>query len=449
VITGVGAITPVGDSAAQTWEAIKAGKNGIAPITAYDTSEMKAKLAAEVKSDPAALIDKAKARKMDRFTQLAVVAAREAFEASGLSPDNLDYERTDVIVGAGIGGLDTTVKEHDRALSRGFDRTSPFFIPMTIANMAAGQIAIELGLKGDCLCTVTACASSANAVGEAMRHIRHGYADAVLAGGAEAVVIELAIGGFTAMQALHTGSDPERASIPFDAERSGFVLGEGAGALVLEDLDHALARGANIIAEVKGYGAACDAYHMTAPDPEGNGAALAMRKAIADAGLEPSDISYINAHGTSTPLNDKGEVLAIKRVFGLVDPNVDNGFAGVGSGVANGVEGADAIAEGRGARVAGVDSIDGAGSLPPISSTKSMTGHLLGAAGAVEAIICALAVHDGFIPPTINYRIPDPDCDVDVVPNVGRQQPVAHALTNSLGFGGHNGALVISRYEEN
>jgi 3-oxoacyl-[acyl-carrier-protein] synthase II len=404
VITGIGAITPVGATAPETWEAIKAGKNGIAPICAFDNTEMKAKLAAEVKIDPAALLDKAKARKMDRFTQLAVAAASEAFVASGLTPANIDFERVDVIVGSGIGGFDTTVKEHNRALARGFDRTSPFFIPMTISNMAAGQIAIELGLRGDCFCTVTACASSANAVGEAMRHIRHGYADAVLAGGAEAVVIELAIGGFTAMLALHTGVDPERASIPFDAERSGFVLGEGAGALVLEELEHAKARGANIIAEVTGYGAACDAYHMTAPDPEGKGAAAAMRKAIADAGLQAADIDYINAHGTSTPLNDKGEVLAVKQVFSA-------------SGV------------------------------PPISSTKSMTGHLLGAAGAVEAIFCALATRDGFLPPTINYRNPDPDCDVDVVPNVGRAAPLRHTLSNSLGFGGHNGALVISRYE--
>lgn len=405
VITGVGALTPLGKTAPELWAAIQRGENGIGPITAFDTEGRAAKLAAEIHGDIVSQVSPAEARKMDRFTLLAVLAAREALQDSGITAENTDLERADVIVGSGIGGLSTTMREHLRGLDRGFDRVSPFYIPTTIPNMAAGRIAIDSGFKGDCSCTVTACASSTHAAGEALRHIRHGYADVALTGGAEACVNPLAIGGFTSMQALHLGSDPTRASIPFDRERSGFILGEGAGMLVLEELDHALARGANIYAEVSGFGATCDAYHMTAPDPEGAGAARAMARAIGDAGLTPADIGYINAHGTSTPLNDKGESLAVKTVFGA-DTQV------------------------------------------ALSSTKSMTGHLLGAAGAVEAIICAHAVRDGFIPATINYRIPDQDCDLDVVPNEGRTVTVQHALSNSLGFGGHNATLVISRYKE-
>jgi 3-oxoacyl-[acyl-carrier-protein] synthase II len=401
----VGAITPLGATAQATWEAVRRGDCGIAPIRSYDTEGQAAKLAGEVGPDATTTVTPAEARKMDRFTLLALIAAREAFADSGITAANTALDRVDVLIGSGIGGLATTVREIDRAHSRGFDRVSPFFIPTTIANMAAGRVAIDLGLKGDSSCTVTACSSGAHALGEALRHIRHGYADVVLAGGAEACVIPLAMGGFTSMQALHTGTVVERASIPFDAERSGFVLGEGAGALILEDWEHAHRRGAPIYAELSGFGAACDAYHMTAPDPAGSGAIRAMTRAIADAGLEPTDIGYINAHGTSTPLNDKGEVLAIKAVF------------------------------------------EGSGSCPPVSSTKSMTGHLLGAAGAVEALICAFAVRDGFIPATINHRVPDPACDLDVVPNVGRETPVTHAMSNSLGFGGHNATLIVSRYE--
>ncbi|MDR1013507.1 MAG: beta-ketoacyl-ACP synthase II [Coriobacteriales bacterium] len=401
-ITGLGAITPLGATARESWGGVRQGACGIAPITAYDASGQAAKLAGEVRVDLKGLVAPADVRKQDRFTLLALVAAKEAFADSGITAENTALDRVDTLIGSGIGGLATTVREHVRAEERGYDRSSPFFIPTTIANMAAGRVAIELGLTGDSSCTVTACASSAHALGEAMRHIRHGYADAVLAGGAEACVIPLAMGGFTSMQALHTGSCVERASIPFDAERSGFVLGEGAGMLVLEEWEHARRRGAHIYAELAGFGAACDAYHITAPAPDGSGAIRAMTRAIADAGLVPGDIGYLNAHGTSTPLNDKGEVSAAKAVFG------EN-------------------------------------SVPPLSSTKSMTGHLLGAAGAVEALFCAYAIAEGFIPATIHYQVPDPDCDLDVVPNEGRTCPVAHALSNSLGFGGHNASLVISR----
>jgi 3-oxoacyl-[acyl-carrier-protein] synthase II len=403
VITGLGAVTPLGNDVTSFWQSIRAGRCGITPISAYDATDQAAKLAAEVHIEPGEYVSAAEARKMDRFTLLALIAAREALRDSGISAENTNLERADVLVASGIGGLATTVREHLRAQERGWDRVSPFYIPTTIPNMAAGRIAIDSGFRGDSSCVVTACASSSHALGEAMRHIRHGYADVVLAGGAEACVIPLAMGGFTSMQALHTGSDPARASIPFDLERSGFVLGEGAGIVALESLEHALARGARIYAELSGFGATCDAYHMTAPDPEGTGAARAMRLALADAGITTSDVGYINAHGTSTPLNDKGETLAVHAVFG-------------------------------------------AGCTVPCSSTKSMTGHLLGAAGAVEGIVCALAVSEGFLPPTINYRVPDPECDLDVVPGTGRNAEVRHALSNSLGFGGHNASLVVSEY---
>jgi 3-oxoacyl-[acyl-carrier-protein] synthase II len=404
VITGVGAITPLGATAQETWRAVRRGDCGIAPIQAYNTDNQAAKLAGEVSCDITTLVTPTEARKFGRFTQLALIAAREAFADSGISADNTDLDSVEVLIGSGIGGLGITVREQIRGSERGYDRVSPFFIPTAIANMAAGCVAIDLGLKGDTSCTVTACSTSAHALGEAMRHIRHGYADVVFAGGSESSVIPLAIGGFTALQALHTGSVVERASIPFDAERSGFVFGEGAGVLVLEEWEHAHRRGATIYAELSGFAATGDAYHITAPDPTGSGGIRAMKRALADAGLEASEIGYVNAHGTSTPLNDKGEVLALKAVFG--------------------------------------DK-----SCPPVSSTKSMTGHLLGASGAVEALICAFAVRDGFVPATINYRVPDPECDLDIVPNVGREIPVAHALSNSQGFGGHNVALVVSRYQ--
>jgi 3-oxoacyl-[acyl-carrier-protein] synthase II len=398
----MGAVTPVGNTVPQFWAALKQGACGIAPISAYDSSGMAAKLAGEVHIDIEAHIKPADARKMDRFTQLAVIAAREALAQSGIDAGNTDMERAEVVVSSGIGGLASTEREYERGKARGFDRVSPFYIPMTIANIAAGRIAIESGFRGDCSCIVTACASSTHALGEAARHIRHGYADVALAGGAEAVVIPLAMGGFTSMQALYTGSDPSSASIPFDRRRSGFVLGEGAGILVLEEYDHARARSAHIYAELAGFAATCDAYHMTAPDPSGRGATRAMQAAIADAGLATADIGYINAHGTSTPLNDKCEAAAIHMVFG-----------------------------------------EDRGNTPPVSSTKSSTGHLLGAVGAVEAIVCALAIQDSYLPPTVNYREPDPCCDLDIITGPGRHSAIQAALSNSLGFGGHNATLVF------
>lgn len=400
VITGLGAITPLGKTAQETWGSLKNGVSGIAPLVAYDSSDSAAKLAAEVRVDLSPYMDKKAFRRTDRFTQLALIAAREAIKDSGLSAKKSDASRIDVIVSSGIGGMASTTQEYERGLKRGFDRISPFYIPMTIANIAAGQIAIEHGLKGDCSCIVTACASSAHAIGEALRHIRHGYADAAVCGGSEAVVIPLGMGGFTSMQALHSGDDPLRASIPFDAERSGFVLGEGAGILVLEEYEHARARGVPIYAELAGFGAACDAFHITAPDPEGRGALASMRLALEDAELSTGDIDYLNAHGTSTPLNDKSEALAIHTLFGE-----------------------DTIL--------------------PVSSTKSMTGHMLGAAGAVEALACVMALRDSFLPPTINYRVPDPECALDVVPNEGRAAKIKAVLSNSLGFGGHNATLAF------
>ena len=406
VITGMGAVTPIGLTASASWAAAKAGVCGIGPITQYDPAEMKVKLAAEVKGFvPEDHMEKRDVRKTDRFVQLALAAAGEAMAQSGLDVDKEDPYRCATIVSAGIGGLITMQRECAKGAEKGYDKISPFFIPMTIGNMAAGQIAIRYGLKGMCTCPTAACAGGTNAVGDAFRHVRDGYADVAVCGGSEAVVTEMALGGFTSMHALHTGTDPKRASIPFDAERSGFVLGEGAGILVLETLEHAQARGARILAEVAGYGAACDAYHITAPEPSGAGGAQAMAQAIADAGLTPADVDYINAHGTSTPLNDSMETAAIKQVFG-----------------------------------------EHAASLP-VSSTKSMTGHLLGAAGAVEAIFTAQALMEGFLPPTIGYQVPDPTCDLDVVPNVGRSADLRVSMSNSLGFGGHNASILLKKWE--
>ena len=406
VITGMGAVTPIGNNLSSFWQGVREGRCGVGPITQFDASQQKVRLAAEVDIDLSDLIPAAEQRKMDRFTQLGVVAAREALADSGLAGGSFDPARCGVLVSSGIGGLSTIERECARGLERGFGRVSPFFIPMSITNMAAGRIAIESGFQGYSASVVTACAGGTNAIGDAMRMIRHGYADVMLCGGAEGCITPLAIGGFTSMKALTECGDPLRASIPFDARRSGFVMGEGAGVLVLEDLDHALSRGARIYGEVSGYGATCDAYHITAPEPNGRGGAQAMALALADAGLQPGDIQYINAHGTSTPLGDRGETLAVKAVFG---------------------EHAYQI---------------------PVSSTKAMTGHLLGAAGGVEAIICAMAVGEGYVPATIHYEEPDPDCDLDVVPNRGRTQPVCHAMSNSLGFGGHNASVIISRFED-
>ena len=406
VITGLGAVTPVGLTAAESWQAVRSGVCGIGPITQFDASSQKVSLAAEVKGfDADALLGKQEAKRMGRFTQFAIVSAREALADSGLNTESEDLDRCGVIVSSGIGGLSITEAEHDRGLARGWDRVSPFYIPTAICNMAAGQIAIDTGFRGMCTCPVTACAGGTNAVGDAFHYIRDGYADVMLCGGTEAAVTPLAIGGFTSMKALSQATDPSRASIPFDAERSGFVLGEGAAILVLEELQHALNRGAHIYAEFVGYGATCDAYHMTAPRPDGSGGAKAMAMAISDAGIKPDQVDYINAHGTSTHLNDAGETAAVKTVFG-----------------------------------------DHARELA-MSSTKSMTGHMLGAAGAVEAMFTALSLRDGYMPATIHYSVPDPECDLDVVPNEGREAELHYALSNSLGFGGHNGSILLKKWE--
>ena len=403
VITGMGAVTPVGNDADSTWQAIKAGTNGIAEITAFDTSDFNVKLAAEVKLELKDHIPAAELRKMDRYTSLAVVAAREVLKDSGVNAENTDLHRAGCFISSGIGGLATMAREHAKGLERSFERISAMFIPMTIANMAAGKISIESGFKGYCMAPVTACAGGTNAIGDALRQIRHGYADVIMAGGAEGCIMPLAVGGFSVMGALHQGDNPNRASIPFDLERSGFVIGEGAAMIMLEEYEHAKRRGAKIYAEVIGYGATSDAYHITAPDPDAKGGELSMIEALNDAGLRPVDIGYINAHGTSTPLNDKGESKAIKTVFG------EHAYK------------------------------------TPISSTKSMVGHLLGAAGAVEAIVCINALRESFLPPTINYQMADPDCDLDYIPNVGREAEIKYALSNSLGFGGHNATLIFAK----
>ena len=404
VITGMGTVNPIGNSVKETWESVKASKCGIGEITHFDASELKVKLAAEVKNFNAEEILGAKeAKRMDVFTQYAVAAAIEAFEDSGLDIETENADRCGCIVSSGIGGLSTIEVEHSKGLEKSFNRISPFFIPMTIANMAAGQIAIRFGLKGMCSSVVTACAGSNNAIGDAFHRIRDGYEDIFLCGGAEGVINDLAIGGFQSMKALSTSTDVNRASIPFDKERHGFVMGEGGGILVLEEYEHAKKRGAKIYAELVGYGANCDAYHMTAPNPTGEGGAKCMQLAVKDAGLKLEDVDYINAHGTSTSLNDSGETLAIKTAF---------------------KEHANKLM---------------------ISSTKSMTGHLLGGAGAVEAIITVLALKNGFVPATINYQVPDEACDLDYVPNVGRNVPIKVALSNALGFGGHNASLVFRK----
>ena len=406
VITGMGAVTPIGNTTADSWAAAKAGVCGVGPITRYDTQNMKVKVAAEVKDlDVDALLGKRESKRMDRFTQLALISADQAMADSGLDMEREDRDRCGVIYSSGIGGFQTIGDAYERGSQRGFDSVSPFMIPMIIANMAAGQMAIRYQMKGMCSCVVTACASGTNALGDAFRHIRDGYAEVMLCGGAEAAITPLAMGGFTSMKALTECQDPDRASIPFDAERSGFVMGEGAGALVLETLEHAQARGAKIYAEVIGYGANCDAHHITAPAPGGAGGAACMAQALADAGIAPEDVDYINAHGTSTPMNDSCETQAIHTTFG---PHADKLM---------------------------------------VSSTKSMTGHLLGAAGAVEAVFTALALQEGFVPPTIGYQTPDPACDLDIVPNQGRKADLKIALSNSLGFGGHNAAIVLKKWE--
>ena len=407
VITGMGAVSPIGNTAEEMWQSAREGRCGIGPITHFDTTNHKVKLAGEVKDlDFTPYLDKKELRRMDLFSQYAMVAAIQAWRDSGLDYEKIDPTRFGVDISSGIGGINTIETEYERGREKGFDRVSPFFVPMDISNLAAGNVAIKLGAKGMCTCVVTACAGGSNAIGDAFRMIRDGYQELMLAGGSEAAVTKLAIGGFTSMKALCESDDPTRASIPFDAERSGFVMGEGAGVLMLEEYEHARARGAKIYAEIVGYGATCDAYHITSPAPGGEGGARAMVEAVKDAGIQPEDIDYINAHGTSTSLNDKFETAAVKAAFG------DHAY-----------------------KLA-------------MSSTKSMTGHLLGAAGAIEAIITARALQDDFIPATINYRTPDPECDLDIVPNEGRKAELRYAMSNSLGFGGHNASLVLKKYEE-
>jgi 3-oxoacyl-[acyl-carrier-protein] synthase II len=406
VVTGVGAVTPVGNTAEEFWAALLQGKSGIGPITRFDAGPLPTKIAGEVKGfDSLQFIDKKDDRKFDPFLKYAIACAAMAVEDAGLNVERVDRTRFGVLVGSGIGGITTLLETHKVLLEKGPDRVSPFFIPMLIINMASGLISMRFGAKGPNSSIVTACATGNHAIGDAMKIIQRNDADVMIAGGSEAIILPLTFAGFCQMKAMSTRNDePTRASRPFDAARDGFVCGEGGGLLVLESLDHALTRDARIYAEVVGYGMTGDAHHMTAPDPEADGAARAMSLAVRDAGIEPSMVGYINAHGTSTPYNDKSETMAIKRVFG---------------------EHARKLA---------------------VSSTKSMTGHLLGAAGGIEAIATALAIHHGVLPPTINYESPDPDCDLDYVPNQAREQRVDSVMSNSFGFGGTNAVLVFKRF---
>ncbi|MGL6186004.1 MAG: beta-ketoacyl-ACP synthase II [Clostridium chrysemydis] len=408
VVTGMGALTPIGNNVSDFWNNAKAGKLGIDYVTLVDKDEVSVKIAGEVKEfDPTEYLDRKESKRLDRFCQFALVSAKEAIESANLDLDNMDKERIGVIVGSGIGGFQTIETEISKMASGSSRRVSPFFIPMAIINMAAGNISIKYGLKGPSTSVVTACATGTNSIGEAFRQIKHGYADVMLAGGVEAPITKIGIEGFASLKALNSSNDPKRASIPFDKERSGFVMGEGAGILVLESLESAKKRGAKILAEVVGYGSTCDAYHITSPDPDGEGAARAMLEAINEANIEKEEVSYINAHGTSTPLNDKFETAAIKKAFGEYAYKI------------------------------------------PVSSTKSMTGHLLGAAGAIEAIICVESLLENFVPPTIGLEEKDEDCDLDYVITGGRDEEVNYALTNSLGFGGHNATLLFKKWSEN
>lgn len=407
VITGMGTVGPLGNDVPTSWNAALKGVSGISDIDRFDTEAFPVKFAGQIRGfDPTTVMEKKDARRLDPFLHFAMAAAHEAMESSGLVVDAHNSERVGVMVGSGIAGLETMLANCDALLRRGPMRVSPFWVPGTIANMASGMISMRYGMRGPNTCVVTACTTGTHAIGDAYRIIQRSEADAMLAGGSEAPVNEMGLAGFCSMRALSTrNEDPPRASRPFDAGRDGFVMAEAGAAVVLESLEHALARGAPIQAEVIGYGMSSDAFHITAPPEDGRGAVLSMRHAILDAGIDPSDVDYINAHGTSTELNDKTETLAVRTVFGAA---------------------ADRLA---------------------VSSTKSMTGHTLGAAGALEAIFTALALRDGRIPPTINYTDPDPDCDLDYVPNELRELPVRVALSNSFGFGGTNGTLALARYD--
>ena len=406
VVTGMGAITPIGNNVEEFFNGLIEGKCGIDNITLFDTEKFKVKLAAQVKGYNAEdYFDRRAAKRLDRFSQFAMIAAREAMKDSGITKENTNMERVGIVVSSGIGGLGTIEEQNINLNQKGPDRVSPMYIPMAICNMAAGNIAIDLGIRGESECIVTACASGTHSIGEALRLIRHGYQDAMLCGGCEASITPSGIAGFTTIKALNTTDDKTRASIPFDKERSGFVMGEGAGVLVLEELEHAKARGAKIYAEVVGYGASSDAYHITSPAPEGEGGKRAMINALKDAKINSEDITYINAHGTSTALNDKCETQAIKGAF---EKCYDKLY---------------------------------------VSSTKGHTGHLLGAAGAIEAIACVKAIEKSIIPPTIGYKVKDDDCDLNIVPNKPVEHEIKYAMSNSLGFGGHNSTIILKKYE--
>ncbi|GAB6180591.1 beta-ketoacyl-ACP synthase II [Desulfotomaculum defluvii] len=406
VVTGMGVISPVGTGLDNFWTALTSGVSGIAKITRFDPTDYSTQIAGEVKDfDYSQYLEKKEARRMDKFSQYAVVSAAMAIKDAGLDLDTLDKDRTGVIIGSGIGGMETFEEQCKVLINRGPSRISPFLIPMMIANMAAGQIAIKFGFKGPNITTITACASSGNAIGDAFKLIQRGNAEVVITGGTEAPITPLAVAGFCSAKAMSTNNEqPEQASRPFDVNRDGFVMGEGAAMMVLETLEHAQKRGAQIYAEIVGYGSTCDAYHITAPDPEGSGATMAMQMALEDAGLKPESVQYINAHGTSTPVGDVAEVGAIKKVFG------EHAYKLV------------------------------------VSSTKSMTGHMLGAAGAIEGIASVLTINNNLVPPTINLENPDPACDLDFVPNKAREMNVDVALSNSFGFGGHNVTLAFKKF---
>lgn len=407
VITGLGAITPIGKNVNETWKGIENKKCGIDKITLFDTENFKTKLAGEVKEyDPLEYFEQKQAKRFDKSSQFAVIASREAVKNSGITEENTNYDRVGVFVSSGIAGLKTIQEQCETNYVKGNNRVSPMFIPMAIANMPAGNIAIEFGFKGESISIVTACASSTHAIGEAYKSIKQGYEDVIIAGGTEASICPIGIAGFENMKALSTTEDRNRASIPFDKERSGFVMGEGAGIVVLEELEHAKKRGAKIYAELIGFGSTTDAYHITSPNPNGEGGAKAMIRAIEDAGIKPKDIDYINAHGTSTHLNDSTETLAIKTALGEASKKVK------------------------------------------VSSTKGNIGHLLGAAGGVEAVICVKAIENGIVPPTINYKEKDEECDLDIVPNEPRKEKLNVVMSNSLGFGGHNASIIIRNYEK-
>ena len=408
VVTGLGVVSPVGLNVPDFWKGLCEGRSGVAKITRFDASGFDTRIAAELKGfNPENYMDRKDAKRSDPFTQYAIAAATEAVQDAKLDLESIDRNRVGVIIGTGIGGMGTFENQHAILLEKGPSRVSPFFIPMMIADMASGQVSMKFLARGPNFATVSACASGAHAIGQAFRILQNGDADAIIAGGSEATVTPMAMAGFCSMKAMSTRNDePERASRPFDKERDGFVMGEGAGIVILETLAHALARGAKIHSEMVGYSATADAYHVTAPAPQGEGAARAMKLALLDAGLTPESIQYINAHGTSTPLNDKLETTAVKTVFG------------------------DHVRK------------------LVLGSTKSMTGHLLGAAGGIEFIVCSLSIRDSIIPPTINYEFPDEECDVDCAPNKARRQEVIVALSNSLGFGGHNTTLVVRKFEK-